>query len=571
MPLPPPLLTAIQNVLSPQAADSLSSPSPPFRFVRRTHALFFRNVLLYTTLSQPLTTLCHRLCLFLGLFSDPKIEESNSGTSFNPETKLNPTVFTHIVPLPSSNSMRCHDLHHHQLSNESEVGKCNESRNCSSTHSNINSPYFNSNNSNNDNQYDYCNENKGVLAIGAVGHFVLVQILESFNEDLNPNASMVVEGMHVAGIVGDLFGTLSTPLHEIFKRESVAYGIICGFHDDAPYAHRVNVAVKTKAERETPSEVAFLMKGEDDETRRKNSEGNPNPNPTPNPNLAETFGSPVTSSSTTSRTTTELKPLRTHCNLGDSSVRNSPSMTKDDSFKPDFLSSEFKPSKSSEFNFLSSLAESSVSLPPSFGPSSSLPPPSSSPPPALPDTQLFPALPSPPHKVRLLLLYDPSAATIQILGDIPPPLSLASIWESFDDCLHRLEKQTAAVAAPPTNSRLSMALNQIARSAVAEGRRTGGSLLGSADSAPWQHHPELASLSAVQYVTTRLCDNSSDGEFINNDNSKLDSQLGCSKKYGNSDKDLFCSGIMLRNGRIILQIHDADLDFFDLFMEIGKQ
>mgnify|MGYP001807390244 CR=1 FL=1 len=49
-----------------------------------------------------------------------------------------------------------------------------------------------------------------------------------------------------------------------------------------------------------------------------------------------------------------------------------------------------------------------------------------------------------------------------------------------------------------------MTLDQIEQLSAARSQREGGQRLGTADSSPWQYHPELASLAAVHSLTLRL-------------------------------------------------------------------
>ncbi len=49
-----------------------------------------------------------------------------------------------------------------------------------------------------------------------------------------------------------------------------------------------------------------------------------------------------------------------------------------------------------------------------------------------------------------------------------------------------------------------MTLDQIEQLSAVRSQREGGQRLGTADSSPWQYHPELASLAAVHSLTLRL-------------------------------------------------------------------
>lgn len=56
----------------------------------------------------------------------------------------------------------------------------------------------------------------------------------------------------------------------------------------------------------------------------------------------------------------------------------------------------------------------------------------------------------------------------------------------------------------PGPRRLCLTLDQIDQLAAARSQREGGERLGTADSLPWQYHPELASVSDVQQMTVKL-------------------------------------------------------------------
>lgn len=103
-----------------------------------------------------------------------------------------------------------------------------------------------------------------------------------------------------------------------------------------------------------------------------------------------------------------------------------------------------------------------------------------------------------------VLLYQPSGARLSLIsGDVPcgSAAAAAEVWTSVADCRARLGKgQQVAVAPPPKHSRLCMTLGQIERLSALRAPREGGQRLGSADSAPWQYHPELASLASVAQV-----------------------------------------------------------------------
>lgn len=49
-----------------------------------------------------------------------------------------------------------------------------------------------------------------------------------------------------------------------------------------------------------------------------------------------------------------------------------------------------------------------------------------------------------------------------------------------------------------------MTIQQIEQLSATRSQREGGQRLGSADATPWQYHPEVAGLAAVQQVTRRL-------------------------------------------------------------------
>lgn len=49
-----------------------------------------------------------------------------------------------------------------------------------------------------------------------------------------------------------------------------------------------------------------------------------------------------------------------------------------------------------------------------------------------------------------------------------------------------------------------MTLDQIEQLSAVRSQREGGQRLGTADSSPWQYHPEMASLAAVQQITVKI-------------------------------------------------------------------
>ncbi|GFR39872.1 hypothetical protein Agub_g373, partial [Astrephomene gubernaculifera] len=82
--------------------------------------------------------------------------------------------------------------------------------------------------------------------------------------------------------------------------------------------------------------------------------------------------------------------------------------------------------------------------------------------------------------------------------------ALAAVWRAVAACRVRFGVHMVAVAAPPKHARLAMTLEQIEQLSAARSQREGGQRLGSADSSPWQYHPELAALAAVHTLSLRL-------------------------------------------------------------------
>jgi len=107
-----------------------------------------------------------------------------------------------------------------------------------------------------------------------------------------------------------------------------------------------------------------------------------------------------------------------------------------------------------------------------------------------------------------LMVYQPSSSSLTCLsGDLPTasPAFATEVWSAIADCRAQFGRgQQLAVAPPPKHSRLCLTLGQIERQSALRAPREGGQRLGSADPAPWQYHPELASLATVQQVTLQL-------------------------------------------------------------------
>jgi hypothetical protein len=82
-----------------------------------------------------------------------------------------------------------------------------------------------------------------------------------------------------------------------------------------------------------------------------------------------------------------------------------------------------------------------------------------------------------------------------------PALAPGVLWETVARVrLHFGRGRDVAVDLPPKHSRLCMTLGQIERLSALRAPREGGQRLGSADSAPWQYHPELANLALAEQV-----------------------------------------------------------------------
>ncbi|GLC43374.1 hypothetical protein PLESTB_001334700 [Pleodorina starrii] len=126
---------------------------------------------------------------------------------------------------------------------------------------------------------------------------------------------------------------------------------------------------------------------------------------------------------------------------------------------------------------------------------------------------------SPFEGVLLVIANDAPHGCVRFLGDVPaggsagvaagpgPGLgeaALAAVWRAVAACRARFGLHNVAVAAPPKHARLTMTLDQILQLSAARSNKLGGQRLGAADSSPWQYHPELASLAAVNTVTLRL-------------------------------------------------------------------
>ncbi|GIL81986.1 hypothetical protein Vretifemale_10916, partial [Volvox reticuliferus] len=122
---------------------------------------------------------------------------------------------------------------------------------------------------------------------------------------------------------------------------------------------------------------------------------------------------------------------------------------------------------------------------------------------------------SPFEGVLLVIAHDGPQGSVRFLGDVPrggggggggggEMAVLAAVWRAVAVCRGRFGLHNVAVAAPPKHARLTMTLDQILQLSAARSNKLGGQRLGAADSTPWQYHPELASLAAVNTVTLRL-------------------------------------------------------------------
>ena len=80
----------------------------------------------------------------------------------------------------------------------------------------------------------------------------------------------------------------------------------------------------------------------------------------------------------------------------------------------------------------------------------------------------------------------------------------AEVWSIISSCRAVFGNGGVAVSAPPRHSRLCMTIQQIEQLSATRSQREGGQRLGSADAAPWQYHPEVASLANTQQLTRRL-------------------------------------------------------------------
>ena len=78
------------------------------------------------------------------------------------------------------------------------------------------------------------------------------------------------------------------------------------------------------------------------------------------------------------------------------------------------------------------------------------------------------------------------------------------IWAAVSTCRTAFDNGSLAISAPPRHSRLCMTIQQIEQLSATMSQREGGQRLGSADTAPWQYHPEVAGLSTAHQVTRRL-------------------------------------------------------------------
>ncbi|PNW88386.1 hypothetical protein CHLRE_01g027250v5 [Chlamydomonas reinhardtii] len=114
-----------------------------------------------------------------------------------------------------------------------------------------------------------------------------------------------------------------------------------------------------------------------------------------------------------------------------------------------------------------------------------------------------------PEGVLFLIAHDAPHGGVRFLGDLPGGGgggggALAAVWRAVAACRLRFGAHNVAIAAPPKHARLTMTLDQIEQLSAARSQREGGQRLGTADSSPWQYHPELASLAAVHSLTLRL-------------------------------------------------------------------
>ncbi|KAG2449067.1 hypothetical protein HYH02_005816 [Chlamydomonas schloesseri] len=115
-----------------------------------------------------------------------------------------------------------------------------------------------------------------------------------------------------------------------------------------------------------------------------------------------------------------------------------------------------------------------------------------------------------PEGAVFLIAHDAPHGCVRFLGDLPggggggSGGALAAVWRAVAACRLRFGAHNVAIAAPPKHARLTMTLDQIEQLSAVRSQREGGQRLGTADSSPWQYHPELASLAAVHSLTLRL-------------------------------------------------------------------
>lgn len=109
-----------------------------------------------------------------------------------------------------------------------------------------------------------------------------------------------------------------------------------------------------------------------------------------------------------------------------------------------------------------------------------------------------------PEGALFVVAHDAPGGCVRFLGDLPDAGALAAVWAAVAACRQRFGVHTVAVAAPPKHARLTMTLDQIEQLSAARSQREGGQRLGTADSSPWQYHPEMASTAAVHTITVRL-------------------------------------------------------------------
>ncbi|KAG2444654.1 hypothetical protein HXX76_001398 [Chlamydomonas incerta] len=126
--------------------------------------------------------------------------------------------------------------------------------------------------------------------------------------------------------------------------------------------------------------------------------------------------------------------------------------------------------------------------------------------PTLTSSPTYACLPVPaPEGALFLIAHDAPHGCVRFLGDLPAGGgALAAVWRAVAACRLRFGAHNVAIAAPPKHARLTMTLDQIEQLSAVRSQREGGQRLGTADSSPWQYHPELASLAAVHSLTLRL-------------------------------------------------------------------